>query len=165
MAAPTLDATAFDTPTPLATGSATEIPEGAPAWSPDGTTIAFGSARSGTTQIFTMPAAGGTATEVTNEVGGAFDPSWSGDGHTIFYLSTAGSVHLRRIQISGGSASGYESDSLDLDEASCDATLCLAAEDPTGDRGSILAFPVRGGKGQPVIARRHNERQAALLVP
>ena len=57
-------------PTALATGSDSAIPEGAPAWSPDGTMLAFSSARTGTSQIFTMPAAGGTAVQVTNEVGG-----------------------------------------------------------------------------------------------
>jgi Tol biopolymer transport system component len=163
--APALDATAFDAPTALVTGSATEIPEGAPAWNPAGTTLAFSSARSGTSQIFTMPAAGGSAVELTTEAGGAFNPVWSGDGSTIYYLSATGTTHLRRIQSSGGSATDFESDSLDLDAASCNATVCIAAENPAGGRGSVLAFPVKGGKGQAIIARTHNERQAAILVP
>jgi dipeptidyl aminopeptidase/acylaminoacyl peptidase len=163
--APALDATSFDVPTALATGSATEIPEGAPAWSPDGATLAFSSARSGTSQIFTMPAAGGSAVELTTEAGGAFNPAWSGDGNTIYYLSAAGAVHLRRIKSSGGSATDFESDSLDLDAVSCNTTVCIAAEDPAGNRGSILAFPAKGGRGQVIIARTHNERQAAILVP
>jgi WD40 repeat protein len=163
--APTLDATTFDAPVALATGSATEIPEGAPAWSPDGTTLAFSSARSGTSQIFTMPAAGGDAVELTTEAGGAFSPAWSGDGRTIYYLSATGTLHLRRIPSTGGSAADFASDSLDLDAASCNSTLCIAAENPAGDRGSVLAFPVAGGKGQAIIRRAHNERQAAILVP
>ena len=163
--APALDATVFDAPVALATGSATEIPEGAPAWSPDGSTLAFSSVRSGTSQIFTMPAVGGTAVELTTESGGAFSPAWSGDGQTIYYLSATGTVHLRRIKISGGSAVDFESDSLDLDAASCNSSVCVAAENPGGDRGSILAFPVAGGKGQAIIPRTHNERQAAILVP
>jgi WD40 repeat protein len=162
--APALGTTAFGAPVALATGSATEIPEGAPAWSPDGSTLAFSSARSGTSQIFTMPAAGGVAVELTNEAGGAFSPAWSGDGRSIYYLSATGAVHLRRVSSAGGSASDFASDSLDLDAASCNATLCLAAEDPAGERGSVLAFPTQGGKGQTIIARTHNERQAAILV-
>ena len=163
--APALDATVFDVPTPVATGSNTAIPEGAPAWSPDGTTLAFSSARSGTSQIYTMPAAGGDPVELTVEVGGAFSPAWSGDGRTIYYQSATGTVHLRRIGIAGGGAADFASDSLDLDAASCNATVCIVAEDPAGGRGSILAFPAKGGKGQAIIARTHNERQAAIIVP
>ena len=163
--APALDATTFDVPVALATGSATEIPEGAPAWSPDGSTLAFSSARTGTSQIFTMPAAGGDAVELTTEAGGAFSPTWSGDGQTVFYLSATGMVHLRRINSAGGSAADFAPDSLDLDAPSCNSSLCIAAENPAGDRGSILAFPVKGGKGQAIIPRTRNERQAAILVP
>jgi len=163
--APALDATTFDVPTALATGSATEIPEGAPAWSPDGSTLAFSSARSGTSQIFTMPATGGSPVELTTESGGAFSPAWSGDGRTIYYLSATGTVHLRRIKSTGGSAVDFESDSLDLDAVSCNFTVCIAAENPAGNRGSILAFPANGGKGEAIIARTHDERQAVVLVP
>ena len=163
--APALDAMTFDSPVAIATGSTTEIPEGAPAWSPDGSTLAFSSARSGTSQIFTMPAAGGDAAELTTEAGGAFSPTWSADGQTIYYLSATGTVHLRRIASAGGSASDFASDSLDLDAASCNSSVCVAAENPGGNRGSILAFPTAGGKGQAVLARTHNERQAAILVP
>ncbi len=163
--APALGTATFDAPVAVETGSATEIPEGAPAWSPDGSTLAFSSARSGTSQIFTMPAAGGDAVELTNEAGGAFSPAWSGDGQTVYYLSATGTLHLRQIGSAGGSASNFGSDSLDLDAASCNATLCIAAENPAGDRGSVLAFPVKGGRGQAIIARTHDERQAAILVP
>jgi Tol biopolymer transport system component len=163
--APALDATTFDAPAALATGSSSEIPEGAPAWSPDGSVIAFSSTRSGTSQIYTMPVAGGDALELTTDAGGAFSPAWSADGSTIYYLSATGLVHLRRVKSSGGSAVDYATDSLDLDAPSCNATLCISAENPAGDLGSVLAFPAKGGKGQVIIARTHNERQAAILVP
>jgi WD40 repeat protein len=163
--APALDATMFDVPVALSTGSATEIPEGAPAWSPDGTTLAFSSARTGTSQIFTIPAAGGAAVELTTEAGGAFSPAWSGDGQTIYYLSATGTVHLRRIESTGGAAADFAADSLDVDAPSCNASVCIAAENPGGNRGNILAFPEKGGKGQTIIPRAHNERQAAILMP
>jgi len=163
--APALDATSFDVPVALATGSSAEIPEGAPAWSPDGSTLAFSSARSGTTQIFTMPAEGGNAVELTTDAGGAFSPAWSGDGQTIYYLSAAGTVHLRRIKSTGGTGTDFASDSLDVDAPSCNSSVCIAAENPAGDLGSILAFPEKGGKGQAIIPRTRNERQAAILEP
>jgi len=163
--APALDATVFDAPAALATGSASATPEGAPAWSPDGHTIAFSSTRTGRSEIFTVPAAGGSAVQITNEVGGAFNPAWSVDGGAIYYTSTVGALHLRKVQLSSGGATDFALDSLDLDAASCNATLCLTAEDPAGSRGSILAFPVKGGNPVPVLARTRNEREAAILAP
>jgi dipeptidyl aminopeptidase/acylaminoacyl peptidase len=163
--APALDAVAFDAPTALATGSDTAIPEEAPAWSPDGTMIAFSSARTGTSQIFTMPAAGGVAVQVTNEVAGAFNPAWSGDGSTIVFTSSTGALHLRKVKLSSGASSDFTTDSLDLAQASCNVDVCVAAEDPTGTRGSLLAFPVKGGKSEEIVARTRNEREPAILVP
>ena len=163
--APALDATTFDTPTALSTGSDSAIPEVAPAWSPDGTKIAFSSARTGTSQIFTMPAAGGAAVQMTNEVAGAFNPTWSADGSAIVFASATGTLHLRKVKVSSGVSSDFASDSLDLAQASCNADVCIVAEDPTGTRGSLIAYPAKGGKGEVIVARTRNEREPAVLVP
>jgi Tol biopolymer transport system component len=163
--APALDATTFDTPVALETGSGSATPEGAPAWSPDGATIAFSSTRTGRSEIFTVRAGGGTAVQVSNEVGGAFNPAWSADGSAIYFTSATGVLHLRRVKLSSGTATDFATDSLDLDAASCNATLCVAAEDPAGGRGSVLAFPVKGGNAVAVIPRTRNEREAAILFP
>ena len=160
--APALDASSFDTPTALETGSSTATPEGAPAWSPDGHTIAFSSTRTGRSEIFTVPAAGGAAVQVTNEVGGAFTPAWSADGSSIYYTSTLGVLHLRKVKLSTSNTTDFATDSLDLDAPSCDASLCLAAEDPSGALGSILAYPVQGGDPVVVLARTRNEREASI---
>lgn len=162
--APTLDAVAFDTSVALETGSATTAPEGAPAWSPDGATIAFSSTRTGRSEIFTVEAGGGNAVQVSNEVGGAFNPAWSADGSAIFFTSTLGGLHLRRVKLSGGSAVDFATDSLDLDAASCNSSLCLTAEDPSGSLGSVLAYPTKGGKPVAVIPRMRNERQVAIIA-
>jgi Tol biopolymer transport system component len=163
--APALDAVTFDAPSALSTGSDSAIPEVAPAWSPDGTTLAFSSARTGTSQIFTMPAAGGSAVQVTNEVAGAFNPTWSADGSTILFTSATGVLNLRKVKLSSGISSDFATDSLDLAQASCNADVCVVAEDPSGTRGSLLAFPAGGGKGEVIVARTRNEREAAILVP
>jgi Tol biopolymer transport system component len=163
--APALDAVAIDAPMALATGSDSAIPEGAPAWKPDGSELAFSSTRSGSSQIFTIAAAGGAAVQVTNEAGGAFNPAWSADGGTIVYTSATGALHLRKVKLSTGAASDFATDSLDLAGTSCNVNVCIAGEDPSGARGSILAFPTKGGAGEAVIARTRNEREPASLVP
>jgi Tol biopolymer transport system component len=165
VAAPALDATTVAPPTALPTGSTSAFPEGAPAWSPDGTMLAFNSTRTGISQIFTMPAAGGSAVQVTNEVGGAFDPVWSADASTIIFTSATGTLHLRKVSLATGVASSFATDSLDLGEAACDANVCIATEDPTGARGSLVAFPAKGGKGEAIVPRTRNEREPAILVP
>ena len=59
-----------------------------PAWSPDGTTIAFVSDRSGRRQIYTIDARGGEARQLTSwpEPVNAFE--WSPDGTTIAFTAT-----------------------------------------------------------------------------
>lgn len=57
-----------------------------PAWSPDGTTIAFDD----TTDVFTVPATGGTPTQLTQSCNlfEARDPAWSPDGTEIVYAAS-----------------------------------------------------------------------------
>lgn len=62
------------TTTRLTTNSSNDIH---PAWSPDGTLLAFVSDRSGKPQIYTMNGStGGNVHKITNKTNGAFDPSW-----------------------------------------------------------------------------------------
>lgn len=48
-----------------------------PTWSPDGTRVAFESSRSGTAQIYTVGASGGTVTRVTQTSSGETSPAWT----------------------------------------------------------------------------------------
>jgi TolB protein len=77
-----------------------------PAWSPDGSQIAFASTRSGIPSIWVMDANGRNAKLLKSVPGGAAHPSFSPDGkqlvfsgakHTGLYVMNADGTHLHRV--------------------------------------------------------------------
>ena len=58
---------------------------GMPAWSPDGTKIAFTSDRNGSFNIFVMSADGHDICQVTDSENGDYRPTWSPDGSRIAF--------------------------------------------------------------------------------
>jgi Tol biopolymer transport system component len=59
-----------------------------PAWSPDGSRIAFESTRDGYAEIYVMPAGGGQANNVSNYAWATdLGPTWSADGSRIAFYS------------------------------------------------------------------------------
>jgi dipeptidyl aminopeptidase/acylaminoacyl peptidase len=89
-----------------------------PAWSPDGTAIAFTSSRSGTKDIWVMDGDGGNRQELTFTIAVDSDPAWSPDGQRIAFESNrAGNdteiwVMLRdgRSQARLTTAAGFDGD-------------------------------------------------------
>ena len=72
-----------------------------PSWSRDGKWIYFGSNRSGTEQVWRVPADGGAAQQVTTAGGGVPFESW--DGRTLYYSRpTAGGRTLFAMPATGG---------------------------------------------------------------
>jgi dipeptidyl aminopeptidase/acylaminoacyl peptidase len=69
----------------------------APSWSHDGQWIYFHSDRSGTSEIWRMPAAGGEAVQITRK--GGTVPVESPDGKSIYYC--LGNT-LRKVPVDGG---------------------------------------------------------------
>jgi hypothetical protein len=67
--------------------------EGRPAWSPDGSRIAFVSSRDGNAEIYVMMADGSDPTNMTNDPGYDSFPKWSPDG---------GESRLHRIAVAAG---------------------------------------------------------------
>ncbi len=101
--APALSDTGFPTAVQLATGSDATVPEQSPAWSPDGSQLAFTSTRTGTSQVFVVAAAGGgAAAQVSHEAGGAFSPVWSADGKSVVYQSNTGTPTIVETNVSSG---------------------------------------------------------------
>jgi Tol biopolymer transport system component len=56
-----------------------------PAWSPDGTEIAFHSFRHGSRDLFVMASDGSSETRVTDDPGQERAPSWSPDGNSLAF--------------------------------------------------------------------------------
>lgn len=65
-----------------------------PAWSPDGTTIAFSSRREGTAHIHVMDADGTNVRRLTKGKDPDSNPSWSPDGSRIVFSGGAGDLYL-----------------------------------------------------------------------
>jgi len=62
--------------------------DGAPRWSPDGSTLAFLRAKDGRPQLYLLPLGGGEAQQLTDLPKGASAAVWSPDGKTIAFTST-----------------------------------------------------------------------------
>ncbi|GHE97147.1 hypothetical protein GCM10014715_61790 [Streptomyces spiralis] len=84
------------TPTPLTSGLQ-------PAYSPDGTKLAFTRQASDGPQVFVRDLASGNETQITDDLGGVMYPSWSPDGSKLAYL--AGGTDMR-LTIHSATAAG-----------------------------------------------------------
>jgi TolB protein len=84
--------------TSTAAGTAFQID---PAWSPDGTKIAFASAREGTLDIYVMNADGTNTTQLTSSPDNDQRPTWSPDGKRIAFASDAGGGHVHVMNADG----------------------------------------------------------------
>ena len=83
-----------------------------PAWSPDGSKIAFGSDRGGNSGIYTMNADGSGATRLTTDPAVRGLPAWSPDGSKIAFVRS-GDIYTMNADGSGFTqlTSGPEGDS------------------------------------------------------
>jgi Tol biopolymer transport system component len=64
--------------------------ESSPAWSPDGSVIAFESTRDGNSEIYLMRADGSGITRLTHRAANDYDPAWSPDGTQLAFDSEPG---------------------------------------------------------------------------
>ena len=66
-----------------------------PAWSPDGTWVAFATNRAGDTEIYVLEVSTGTLTRLTNRTGADGQPTWTSDGRLVYTAWTDGIPELR----------------------------------------------------------------------
>ena len=97
---------------PLGGGGATLLTGGhdfltAPAWSPDGSRLAYVSGREGPADLWIVPAAGGEPVRMTSGPGRVRDPQWSPDGSAVLYSSNLeGRVDLWTVPAVGDGPGG-----------------------------------------------------------
>jgi len=72
----------------------------APSWSSDGKWVYFGSSRSGTYQLYKMPAAGGEALQLTRK--GGYAALESPDGKTLYCAKDFAGASIWRVPVDGG---------------------------------------------------------------
>lgn len=74
-----------------------------PAWSPDGTRVAFYSSRDLNREIYLMNADGSEQTRLTDDPLADYGPSWLSDGQSLFFTSNRdGDYEIYRISVTGG---------------------------------------------------------------
>jgi len=73
-----------------------------PAWSPDGSRIAFSSGRDGNREIYLMNADGSNSVRLTNSPGADSRPAWSPNGNQIAFVSDRdGNAEIYRMTADG----------------------------------------------------------------
>jgi hypothetical protein len=116
--------------------------ENSPAWSPDGEILYFDSDRSGVTNIFAYELSTATLWQVSNVIGGAFEPAVSRDGSRLAYR-------------------GFVGDGSDLFELELDRATWSPAELYIDDRPDPVRIEEAAAEALPVRAYRPLETLAA----
>ncbi|MFW9605358.1 MAG: Tol-Pal system protein TolB, partial [Pseudomonas sp.] len=78
---------------------------GAPAWSPDGSRLAFVLSRDGNPEIYVMDVGSRQIRRVTNHLAIDTEPFWGKDGQTIYFTSDrGGKPQIYKTSVGGGGA-------------------------------------------------------------
>src|SRR5882672_2069686 len=101
--------------------------DGAPRWSPDGSTLAFLRPKDGRPQLHLLPLTGGEAQQLTDLPKGTSLAAWSPDGKTIAFTSTTTAADLAK----------KDKDKDKGDERKSDVRIVTQAEFRADDEGYL----------------------------
>jgi Tol biopolymer transport system component len=124
-------------------------------WSPDGTHVAFEAAVAGNTDVYLVAAAGGQLRRLTTEPAMDGVPSWSGDGQSIYYVSTrAGAMpDIWRVSAEGGEATRLTQHGGFQPQESSDRRYLFYLDRPPGGAAIVarlMRMTLAGGHEEPV---------------
>jgi TolB protein len=118
----------------------------------DGEWLVFDSDRSGNSEIYVMPVAGGEPRQLTNEPAGDYSPAWSPDGDRIaFHSLRHGTRDVFTMQADGSGLTRHtEGPSHQLDPNWAPDGVALVFEDLSWDfaLGHFTMLPLAGGEPQ-----------------
>ena len=83
-----------------------------PSISPDSSKVAYVKTVSGYSQVFTIPLGGGTSTQLTNDSGNHYFPSWTSDGLAIYSDFDSGTSRTIMGYYASGAKAGSQYDAL-----------------------------------------------------
>jgi TolB protein len=119
---------------------------GAPAWSPDGSSVYFVSNRTGRYEVFSVPVTGGAASQVTRGSGILGRPTVSPDGAALAWTrATGGRTEVVRMALDGGAVAVITSEG-DSEPSFAPAGGALVVRSYRyGQPELVLVDPVNGG--------------------
>jgi serine/threonine-protein kinase len=137
-----------------------------PRWSPDGTTLLYGAAPTGSdaSEVWTAVPATGAVTRRTDEGRDANDAHWSPDGRLVAYSANAsGGKRVVVRPVAGGEsrALGDPGSTVFPTGWTPDGRAVLATVDRGGNL-DIVALPLDGGPARTVLATQRREGAARL---
>jgi uncharacterized repeat protein (TIGR01451 family) len=132
-----------------------------PAWSPDGTQIAWSSNRAGSFHVYLVSATGGSATQLTFGPNNDEHPDWSPDGQTIAFDSDrAGNYDIWTIPAAGGTPFQVNSNPTVDRRASWSPDGTTISFDVNAGTYELWEIPATGGTAVPITSAPSIETDA-----
>src|SRR5216117_624236 len=124
--------------------------DGAPRWSPDGSTLAFVRPTDGRPQLYLLPLSGGEAQQLTDLPKGASPAAWSPDGKTIAFTSTTTAEDLAKKEKDKGE---------EKSRATCGSSPRPSSGPTTRDMPTRRSTPI-SGRWRPACRATSRRRRA-----